>query len=115
MYLSSIDYQKPGTQLRIINSMKPLEQIQQLRAQQNKTLRQLADLTGLDPAVISNTLNGKRDSRIGTIEALASALNSSLVVVPNYRLPEVMRILSGKAIGPDDVPTAAEQILAGKT
>jgi len=94
--------------------MKTLEQLQGQRTLQRKTLQELQSMTGLNASVISNSLSGKRDSRLSTIETLADALNSSLVIVPNYLLPEVQRLISGKVIGPDDVPTAAELILRGE-
>lgn len=94
--------------------MLVIQQLQLRRIERQKTLLQLQELTGLNASVISNALNGKRDSRIGTLETLAGALDSSLVVVPNHLLPEVKRLLSGTPIGPDDVPTAAELILMGK-
>lgn len=93
--------------------MDTREQLKQRRAQQGTTLLELAELTGLDTSVISHTLSGKRDSRISTYESLAGAMDAKLVVVPVYLLPEIERLLSGKAIGPDDVPTAAELILRG--
>jgi len=93
--------------------MTLLEQLQHRRLNQKKTLKDVEQLTGIAAPVISNTLSGKRDSRLSTVEALAWSLNASLMVIPNHLLPEVQRLLSGKVIGPDDVPTAAELILRG--
>lgn len=62
---------------------------------------------------VSNVLSGKVDSRIGTCEALADAMDASLVLIPKHLLPEVARLLSGKAIGPDDVPSTVDRLLAG--
>lgn len=94
--------------------MRTIQQLKQRRMVLRKTLKELERLTDIDKSVISNTLNGKRDSRLSTVEALAGALNASLMVVPNHILPEVLRLLSGKTVGPDDVPTAVERILAGE-
>lgn len=88
-----------------------LQQLQQRRAQQQKTLLDLEHLTGIKASVICNAMNGKRDSRLSTLEALAGALDSTLVAVPKHLVPEVMRLLSGKAIGPDDVLPAARRLL----
>lgn len=95
-------------------NMSIIQQLSERRIQQGLTLKELEKLTGLDTSVISHTLSGNRDSRLSTVEALAGAMNASLVAVPNYLLPEVLRLMSGKAIGPDDVPSAAERILKGE-
>lgn len=96
-----------------INNMV-LEQLKLRRTLQKRTLKDLENLTGLDPSVISNTLSGKRDSRLSTLEALAGAMNTTLVAVPNHLMPEILRLMSGKSIGPDDVLSAAERILRGE-
>jgi transcriptional regulator with XRE-family HTH domain len=98
----------------VINiNMNTIEQLQQRRADIKKTLQDLALLTGLDTSVISQSLSGKRDSRISTCETLAGAMDASLMVIPNHLIPEVSRLLSGKSIGPDNVPSAAERLLRG--
>lgn len=94
--------------------MSIIQQLHERRIQQRLTFKALEKLTGLDASVISHTLSGKRDSRLSTMDALAGAMNTSLVAVPNHLLPEVLRLMSGKVIGPDDVPTAAERILRGE-
>lgn len=90
------------------------EQLQRRRATLGKTLQSIADLTAMSVPQVSNAMTGKVDSRISTVEALADAMNATYVLVPKHLLPEIQRLLSGKAIGPDDVPTAAERILASK-
>ncbi|WP_050470480.1 helix-turn-helix domain-containing protein [Herbaspirillum chlorophenolicum] len=90
------------------------EQLQQRRATLGKTLQSIADLTAMSLPQVSNVMTGKVDSRISTVEALADAMDATYVLVPKHLLPEIQRLLSGKAIGPDDVPTAAERILAAK-
>jgi len=93
--------------------MTVFEQLQQRRSQQGKTLQNLANLTGMSVPQVSNVLGGKVDSRLGTVEALADAMEASLVLIPKHLLPEVARLLSGKAIGPDDVPSTVDRLLAG--
>ncbi len=91
------------------------EQLHQRRTQLGKTLQDIASLTAISVPQVSNALSGKVDSRLSTAEALANALDASLVVVPKHLLPEVQRLLSGKAIGPDDVPSSVDRFLGGLT
>ncbi|MBV6320565.1 helix-turn-helix domain-containing protein [Duganella violaceipulchra] len=93
--------------------MSVFEQLQRRRRQQGKTLQSLASLTAMSVPQVSNVLAGKVDSRLGTIEALADAMDASLVLIPKHLLPEVARLLSGKSIGPDDVPSTVDRLLAG--
>lgn len=75
-------------------------------------MQYLATLTGMSVPQVSNVLGGKVDARFGTVEALANAMEASVVVIPKHLLPEVERLLSGKAIGPDDVPSSVDRFLA---
>ena len=59
---------------------------------------------------VSNVLGGKVDARVGTVEALANAMDANLVLIPKHLLPEVERLLSGKTIGPDDVPSTVDRL-----
>lgn len=93
--------------------MTVFEQLQQRRRQLGKTLQSLASLTAMSVPQVSNVLAGKVDSRLGTVEALADAMDASLVLIPKHLLPEVSRLLSGKSIGPDDVPSTVDRLLAG--
>lgn len=93
--------------------MSIVEQLQQRRSQQGKTLQSLATLTAMSVPQVSNVLSGKLDSRLSTFEALADAMDASLVLIPKHLLPEVSRLLSGKTIGPDDVPSTVDRLLAG--
>ncbi|MFL9927253.1 helix-turn-helix transcriptional regulator [Herbaspirillum lusitanum] len=93
--------------------MNIIDQLKKRRENQGKTLDDLSQLTDLASTTISQILSGKRNSRIGTCELLAAAMDAQLVLIPNHLMPEVNRLLSGKTIGPDDVPTAAELILRG--
>jgi predicted transcriptional regulator len=93
--------------------MTVLEQLQQRRGQLGKTLQNLASLTAMSVPQVSNVLSGKVDSRLSTFEALADAMDASLVLIPKHLLPEVTRLLSGKTIGPDDVPSTVDRLLGG--
>ena len=93
--------------------MTVLEQLQQRRSQMGKTLQNLASLTAMSVPQVSNVLSGKVDSRLSTFEALADAMDASLVLIPKHLLPEVARLLSGKTIGPDDVPSTVDRLLGG--
>ena len=93
--------------------MTVLEQLQQRRSQLGKTLQNLASLTAMSVPQVSNVLSGKVDSRLSTFEALADAMDASLVLIPKHLLPEVARLLSGKTIGPDDVPSTVDRLLGG--
>ena len=93
--------------------MTVFEQLHQRRHRLGKTLQSLGSLTGMSVPQVSNVLSGKVDSRISTCEALANAMDASLVLIPKHLLPEVARLLSGKVIGPDDVPSTIDRLLAG--
>lgn len=93
--------------------MTVFEQLQQRRRHLGKTLQSLAGLTAMSVPQVSNVLAGKVDARLGTVEALADAMDASLVLIPKHLLPEVSRLLSGKSIGPDDVPSTVDRLLAG--
>jgi transcriptional regulator with XRE-family HTH domain len=90
------------------------EQLKKRRLEMNIVLEDLANATLIAPGAISQILNGKRDARLSSCESLAAAMNANLMVIPYHLMPEVNRLLSGQAIGPDDVPTAAEMILRGE-
>lgn len=80
------------------------------RAQSHHTLQQIHDVTGIAMSSISKLLRGKSEPKASTLEALADALDASWVLVPKHQLPEVQRLLSGKAIGPDGVPSTVDQL-----
>jgi transcriptional regulator with XRE-family HTH domain len=93
--------------------MTLFQQLQQRRRLLDKTLQDLSGLTAMSVPQVGNALNGKVDSRLSTLEALADAMDASLVVIPKHLLPEVNRLLSGKAIGPDNVPSTVDRLLGG--
>ena len=77
-------------------------------------MQSLASLTAMSVPQVSNALNGRADSRLSTLEALADAMDASLVVVPKHLMPELARLLSGKTIGPDDVASTVDRFLEGR-
>ena len=93
--------------------MTVFAQLQQRRGELGKTLQSLSNLTAMSVPQVSNALSGKVDARLSTLEALADAMDASLLVVPKHLLPEVLRVLSGKTIGPDDVPSTVDRLLGG--
>lgn len=93
--------------------MKVSEQLQLRRRELGKTLQALSDLTAMSVPQVSNVLSGKVDSRLSTVEALADSMDASLVLIPKHLLPELARLLSGKTIGPDDVPSTVDRLLQG--
>lgn len=94
--------------------MAIFQQLQARRSLLGKTLQHLADLTGMSVPQVSNVLGGKVDARVGTVEALANAMDANLVLIPKHLLPEVERLLSGKTIGPDDVPSTVDRLFGGR-
>ncbi|MFZ6644971.1 XRE family transcriptional regulator [Undibacterium sp. TJN25] len=91
--------------------------IPQIKARQQslgKTTRDIAKMVAMAPSNATNSLSGKIDVRASTLEAFAGALDAKWVLVPRHLMPEVERLLSGKSIGPDDVPSAAQRFLDGE-
>lgn len=89
------------------------EQLRTRRAQTRRTLQDVHDVTGLASSTVSKILTGNAEARSGTLEALADVFDASWVLVPKHLLPEVERLLSGKAIGPDESPSTVEQLFSG--
>ena len=96
-----------------LNAMKISEQLNARRARSGRTLQQLHDVTSIATSSVSKLLNGKSEARASTLEALADALDATWVLVPKHLLPEVQRLLSGKAIGPDEAPSTVDQLFGG--
>ena len=93
--------------------MKIWKQLSARRAQSDRTLQQIHAVTGIATSSISKLLSGKSDAKAGTLEALADVLDATWVLVPKHLLPEVQRLLSGKAIGPDEAPSTVDQLFGG--
>jgi|GEM_PF-1844776 transcriptional regulator with XRE-family HTH domain len=91
--------------------MKLTDQLAQRRDKLNRTNTDLAATTGAAASHLSLVLRGKKDVQASTLDALAGALDAQWVLIPRHLMPEVERLLSGKAIGPDNVPSAMEKFL----
>ena len=88
------------------------EQLARRRDQLNRTNVSIAALTGSTAPHLSMVFNGKKDAQGSTLVALADALDAEWVLIPKHLLPEIQRLLSGKPIGPDNVPSSMERLLA---
>ena len=90
--------------------MKFSEQLSARRAQSKRTLQQIYAVTGIAASSVSKLLNGKSEAKAGTLEALADALDAAWVLVPRHLLPDVQRLMSGQAIGPDEARSTVDQL-----
>jgi transcriptional regulator with XRE-family HTH domain len=87
------------------------EQLARRRDQLKRTNASLADITGSTAPHLSTVFTGKKDAQGSTLSAIADALDATWVLVPKHLIPEVERLLSGKTIGPDKVPSAMERVV----
>ena len=85
-------------------------QLKNRRIQLRRTVEEIVLFTGIAAPNLSNIFNGKKDVRASTLQAVGDALDAKWILIPQHLLPEVERIISGKPIGPDDVPSTAEQL-----
>jgi transcriptional regulator with XRE-family HTH domain len=85
-------------------------QLKERKDRLGKNLSMLAGLTGMSAPHISNILNGLKDAQASSLDALADAMDAKWVLVPKHLLPEIERLLSGKAIAPDDVPSTVDRL-----
>ncbi|WP_245845207.1 helix-turn-helix domain-containing protein [Noviherbaspirillum humi] len=76
----------------------------------DRNLAEISQLTGMPASHISTILNGRKDAQASTLEALASAMDAKWMLIPRHLLPEVERLLAGKAVGPDDVPSTIDRL-----
>jgi transcriptional regulator with XRE-family HTH domain len=88
-------------------------QLQLRRKQLGKTIQSVADATGMAAPNVSNIISGKKDAQASTLQALADSLDARWVLVPKHLMPEVERLLSGKTIGPDQVPSTMDRLFGG--
>lgn len=93
--------------------MFPFEQLQSRRRQLGKSLVDIGRLTGMSSSHLSNILNGKKDAQSSTLNALADALDAKWILIPRHLLPEIERLLAGKSIGPDSVPSTVDRLFGG--
>jgi transcriptional regulator with XRE-family HTH domain len=85
-------------------------QLKERKDRLGKNLSMLAGLTGMSAPHISNILNGLKDAQASSLDALADAMDAKWVLVPKHLLPELERLLSGKTIAPDDVPSTVDRL-----
>ena len=93
--------------------MTLVEQLRIRRAYLQRTQEYLSEITGINRPRVAAVLspNSKIDARVSTIDALAAGLDAEWVLVPRHLIPEVNRLLQGKPIGPDNIPSAMERLL----
>jgi transcriptional regulator with XRE-family HTH domain len=87
------------------------EQIRARRLALGKTAADIARDLAMKLPNLYRLLTGKHDAKASTLAALAASLHSEWVLVPKHLLPEVNRLLSGKTLAPDNVPSAMERLL----
>jgi hypothetical protein len=89
-------------------------QINARRKLLNRTIPEIAEYVAIQPPNLYRMLASDRDMRGSTLDALAAALDAQWMLIPKHLVPEVERLLSGKTIGPDDVPSSVERLLGDK-
>lgn len=80
-----------------------------------KKVPEIAKYVAMAPSNVYRMFASGRDMKASTLEAFAAALDAQWVLVPKHLLPEVERLLSGKSVGPDDVPSSIERMLGDDT
>lgn len=95
--------------------MTMFEQLKHRKSQLGKTLEALSTLTGMRISHISSVMNGAKDAQASTLTSLADAMDASWVLIPRHLLPEVERLLAGKTIGPDAVPSTVDRLFGART
>ncbi len=91
--------------------MTLIDQLQARRRLLKKKIPEIAAYVAMDPSNVYRMFASGRDMRASTLEAFAAALDAQWVLVPKHLLPDVERLLSGKSIGPDNVPSSIERML----
>lgn len=96
--------------------MSFVKQLLVRKQQLRKTTQEIADMIGGSRPNLTRVLSStvKSDPRASTLEAVADALDAKWMLIPRHLVPEVERLVSGKPIGPDDIPSAAERLLGNK-
>jgi transcriptional regulator with XRE-family HTH domain len=90
--------------------MSQIDQIQARRRQLGKPVQEIAATIAMAPSNLYRALSSRRDMRASSLNAMAAALDAEWVLVPKHLLPEVERLLAGKQIGPDDVPSSIDRL-----
>lgn len=92
--------------------MRVIDYLSARRKQLNYTLDNLRDKTGLGNSHLSRLLSGHMDVRLSNVEALASALDAELIVVPKEIASEVHQFIASKGqLTRPDSKSAAESFL----
>lgn len=91
--------------------MNFLQQIRHRRAALDKPISAIAQEIAMKLPNLYRLLSGRHDTKASTLEALAATLNAQWVLVPKHLVPEVTRLLSGKTLAPDEVPSSIERML----
>ena len=77
-----------------MSSVKALQSIREHRKVKGWTQSKLAEVSGLHQGDISKIESGKANVETATLEALTSALDAELILVPRRALGAVNRIIS---------------------
>jgi hypothetical protein len=91
--------------------MSFVSQLNARRKSLKRKIPEIAEYIAVQPSNLYRMLASGRDMRGSTLDALAAALDAQWMLVPKHLIPEVERLLSGKAIGPDDAPSSVERLL----
>lgn len=92
--------------------MNVLAYLDERRKQLNRTLDFLREKTGLGKSHLSRVLGEKLDVRLSTVDALATALDAELIVVPKEIAGEVRQFIEARGqITRPDSKSASESYL----
>ena len=94
--------------------MNLIEQINDRRNAIGRSVKELATFVGMKTPNIYRVLSSTKDVRASTLEGLAGALDAKWMLVPKHLIPEVERLISGKAVGLDDSPSSLEMLFGEK-
>ena len=93
------------------DTMNFFDQIRARRIALGKSPAEIARDVVMKLPNLYRLLSGKHDAKASTLAALAASLNAEWVLVPKHLMPDVNRLLSGKTLAPDNVPSAMERLL----
>ena len=93
------------------DSMNFVDQLRTRRVALGKSPKDISREIAVQLPNLYRLLTGKHDMKGSTLDALAASLNAEWVLIPKHLLPEVYRLLSGKTLAPDNVPSAMERML----
>ena len=88
-----------------------ITQLNLQRENSGKSVQEIGEIVGIAPSNLYRMLKPGRDLRASTLEAIGSSLNAQWMLIPKHLLPEVERLLAGKSIGPDEVPSSIDRLL----